>query len=286
METFSVLLALCAGNNSPHKGQWRGALMFSLICAWINDRVNNCEAGDLRCHRAHYNVIVMGRSPVHQWHVGSPIMMIMVDPLLIGAPVLRACVTQFFLVSDLPIWQSLPEPIWPSFMVSLGDCELMILYKFLFLLPVVTSPSWPSAVEHQPRTLNVNYIPSYCENLQADEAVLCALQLFGWAAKQGRDVWLRVGRDPVDISDAFTGRHSSELTRCARGSLYRVSSKFYCWLMIFLVPLDFAKTHWPFQIISLGQKEVILLMIHRTQIPVETWKKKPSYIVSFEPFEV
>ena len=22
--------------NSPHKGQWRGTLMFSLICAWIN----------------------------------------------------------------------------------------------------------------------------------------------------------------------------------------------------------------------------------------------------------
>ena len=41
--------------NSPHKGQWRGALMFSLICAWINNR----EAGDLRHHRAHYDVIVM-----------------------------------------------------------------------------------------------------------------------------------------------------------------------------------------------------------------------------------
>ena len=27
--------------NSLHKGQWRGALMFSLICAWINGRVNN-----------------------------------------------------------------------------------------------------------------------------------------------------------------------------------------------------------------------------------------------------
>ena len=25
---------------SPHKGQWRGALMFSLICAWINGSVN------------------------------------------------------------------------------------------------------------------------------------------------------------------------------------------------------------------------------------------------------
>ena len=44
--------------NSPHKGQWRGALMFSLICAWMNGWVNNREAGDLRCHRDHYDVIV------------------------------------------------------------------------------------------------------------------------------------------------------------------------------------------------------------------------------------
>ena len=45
--------------NSPHKGQWRGALMFSLICAWINGWVNNREAGDLRRHRAHCDVTVM-----------------------------------------------------------------------------------------------------------------------------------------------------------------------------------------------------------------------------------
>ena len=45
--------------NSPHKGQWRGALMFSLICARINGWVNNREAGDLRRYRAHYDVIVM-----------------------------------------------------------------------------------------------------------------------------------------------------------------------------------------------------------------------------------
>ena len=32
--------------NSPHKGQWRGALMFSLICAWISGWANNREAGD------------------------------------------------------------------------------------------------------------------------------------------------------------------------------------------------------------------------------------------------
>ena len=43
--------------NSPHKGQWTGALMFSLICTWINGWVN--EAGDLRHHPTHYDVIVM-----------------------------------------------------------------------------------------------------------------------------------------------------------------------------------------------------------------------------------
>ena len=41
--------------NSPHKGQWRGALAFSIIYARINDWVNNREAGDLRGHRAHYD---------------------------------------------------------------------------------------------------------------------------------------------------------------------------------------------------------------------------------------
>ena len=45
--------------NSPHKGQWRGTLIFSLICAWINDWVNNREAGNLRCNRAHYDITVM-----------------------------------------------------------------------------------------------------------------------------------------------------------------------------------------------------------------------------------
>ena len=69
METFSALLALCAGNSPvtgefPHKGQWCRALMFSLICAWIRGWVNNREAGDLRCHRTHYDVIVMALTTV------------------------------------------------------------------------------------------------------------------------------------------------------------------------------------------------------------------------------
>ena len=75
METFSALLAICAGNSPvsgefPHKGQWRRALMFSRICAWINDWVNNGEAGDLRRYRTHYAVSVMSEISeilVAQW---------------------------------------------------------------------------------------------------------------------------------------------------------------------------------------------------------------------------
>ena len=39
--------------NSPH------ALLFSLICVWINGWVNNREAGDFKRYRAHYDVTVM-----------------------------------------------------------------------------------------------------------------------------------------------------------------------------------------------------------------------------------
>ena len=64
METSYALLAICGGNSPvpgdfPHKGQWRGALVFSLICVWINVWVNNREAGYLRCYHAHYDIIVM-----------------------------------------------------------------------------------------------------------------------------------------------------------------------------------------------------------------------------------
>ena len=45
--------------NSPHEGEWRGSLMFPLICAWINGWLNNRGAGDLRRDRGHYDVTVM-----------------------------------------------------------------------------------------------------------------------------------------------------------------------------------------------------------------------------------
>ena len=60
---FRVTGHLCGEfTGPPHKGQWREALMFSLICARINSWVNNGESGDLRRHRGHYDVIVMSRT--------------------------------------------------------------------------------------------------------------------------------------------------------------------------------------------------------------------------------
>ena len=77
METFSALLALCAGNspvpmNSPHKGQLRGTLMFSLICAWINGWVNNREAGAVRRQLSRWLWSVVRTVTNHRWFPPSP----------------------------------------------------------------------------------------------------------------------------------------------------------------------------------------------------------------------
>ena len=64
METFSALLAVCAGNSpvpSEFPAQrpvpWSFAVFFDLR---LNKRLSkHREAGDLRCYHAHYDVIVM-----------------------------------------------------------------------------------------------------------------------------------------------------------------------------------------------------------------------------------
>ena len=45
--------------DSHEKGQWRGALMFSLICTWTNGWANNRDTEDLRRHCSDYDVTVM-----------------------------------------------------------------------------------------------------------------------------------------------------------------------------------------------------------------------------------
>ena len=45
--------------DSPHKGQWCGALMFSVMPAWPKEWTNNRDASDLRRHHGRCDVTVM-----------------------------------------------------------------------------------------------------------------------------------------------------------------------------------------------------------------------------------
>ena len=73
MGTFAALLAICAGN-SPMTGEFPAQrpvtrsfdVFFDLRLK--NGWVNTCEAGDLRLHRTHYDVIVISLS--HSWNQG------------------------------------------------------------------------------------------------------------------------------------------------------------------------------------------------------------------------
>ena len=63
METFFALLAICGGN-SPPTGEFPAQRPVSrsfdvFFDLRLNGWVNNGEAGDLRCHRAHYDITLM-----------------------------------------------------------------------------------------------------------------------------------------------------------------------------------------------------------------------------------
>ena len=64
METFSALLALCAGNSTvtsefPSKRSMTQSFPVCLICALTNGWANNRDAGNFRRHRAYYDGIIM-----------------------------------------------------------------------------------------------------------------------------------------------------------------------------------------------------------------------------------
>ena len=104
---ISALLALCGGiHRSPvdslHKGQWRGALMFSLICAWPNGLENNRDAGELRRHRTIYDIIVMthfeldfesdyGRLAICQWWLMIGSMILKLDSFIFARLWVKCC---------------------------------------------------------------------------------------------------------------------------------------------------------------------------------------------------
>ena len=113
--------------NSPREGQWRGALMFSLICIWINGWVNNPKSGDLRCHRAHYDVTVMvyssfntSRVKLRDWHFNglmqercnsSALAMDFVTFSCINASILRLSISSFWVNISCPACYHQPNSL-------------------------------------------------------------------------------------------------------------------------------------------------------------------------------
>ena len=110
--------------------EWRGAFMFSLICAWLKGWVNNREAGDLRRHQAHYDVIVMWIISLHhlhrailkksggnQFHLEKNIYF-----QTLNYPI---CIVTWFALRQL-----LPKFVFVEIVISLTNISLLYLYHF------------------------------------------------------------------------------------------------------------------------------------------------------------
>ena len=63
---FSAIGHLCGDSSCPRWIPHTKAIAAELWCVWINNWVNNREAGDLRRHCAHYDFIVMLNSKFHR----------------------------------------------------------------------------------------------------------------------------------------------------------------------------------------------------------------------------
>ena len=124
--------------NSAHKGQWRGALMFSLICVWINGWANNGEAGDLRFHRCHYDVTVM-YSSIPNFNGG-----LIEPPLNYTAVEVRACMSNY-----------IPQEIMKVIIYACPNIEYLIL------------------TDSAPRSPHVNTSTLYLPNMHAVRALWC-----------------------------------------------------------------------------------------------------------------
>ena len=98
---------------SPHKGQWRGALMFSLTCVWINGWINNHKAGNLIRYRVHYDVIVMNWvTPAESAHCQIPQHMFSILPGKLNFTVTHICCFNRYVSSFCPVYITQIIIIW------------------------------------------------------------------------------------------------------------------------------------------------------------------------------
>ena len=128
--------------DSPHKGQWRGAL----ICAWINVWTNNRNADDLRRHRDHYDVTVMLTSSTVVYPDGPLYMVPAIlchDMVISGFPAQRVsnaeltcCKPRYILKKKAVEWPSIWDAktlMWHLHWYC-HFCHVSVSYAYLFVL--------------------------------------------------------------------------------------------------------------------------------------------------------
>ena len=122
METFSALLAICAGNLAvigkfPAERPVTRNFDVFFDLRLKNDWVNNLEGGDLRRHRAHYDVTVMASQTISRWSG-------LFDTKPLPEPML-AC--------DLTLWDTLEWNINPNTRIFIQEnaCEMASIFPAL-----------------------------------------------------------------------------------------------------------------------------------------------------------
>ena len=95
--------------NSPHKGQWRGELVFSLICAWINGWVSKQSRG--------WWFETPSRSLWRHWNVAA----------LVFTGDVEACLSQSWLIINAVQWHSLDSSFARD--ISTIEINLKITYS-------------------------------------------------------------------------------------------------------------------------------------------------------------
>ena len=156
---FRVTGHLC-GEFTGNKGQWCGALMFSLICVWIKGWVNNREAGDLIRYRAHYDVTVMieitrievshaGKHPDRFMHLSVPwlhwtqvispwtfkrqIQLWMESDMWRCSQPIPRCSVQCFSSFDVRSWYSIQEIVKSRGIHFLYEFILPVAYIYMYV---------------------------------------------------------------------------------------------------------------------------------------------------------
>ena len=127
--------------NSPRKGQWRGALMVSMISAWTNSWANNADAGDLRRHRSHNDVTLLISQRLDGVSNQNP-------PSWKTTRAPSSCI-----IHDMICWWPSDASFLPSFQICVtessqdSDCWLNVI-KLIKKFPRFTS--WRNFNKHYP----------------------------------------------------------------------------------------------------------------------------------------